>query len=103
MRKLFSAVLAMAVIIFMTGLSTAAAQGKSGGKGGASSGRPATSGMEHAESTANPHGVSHGIENAESKQAAHKGTDKDNDKDKDKDDKTKHKHKKDKHKGKGKS
>lgn len=99
MRKLFSAVLAMAVMIFMTGLSTAAAQGKSGGKvgkGGASSGRPATTGIEHAESTANPHGASHGIENAESKQAAHKGTDKDADKDKD--DKTKPKHKK----GKGK-
>jgi hypothetical protein len=35
-------------------------------------GKPATTGIEHAEATANSHG-DRGIENAESKQAAHKG------------------------------
>lgn len=34
-------------------------------------GRPATTGIERAEGTANPHG-DRGIENAESKQAVHK-------------------------------
>ena len=34
-------------------------------------GRPATTGIEHAESTANPHGQ-RGIEKAEAKQAVHK-------------------------------
>jgi hypothetical protein len=49
--------------------STAAAQrGHHGSSGG---GRPATTGLEHAETKANPHGE-RGIENAEAKQAAHK-------------------------------
>ena len=99
MKKFFSTMLSLAVIVFMTGLGTAVAQ-KGGGRGPSpGAGRPATGGIEHAETKANPQGVSHGIENAESKQAAHKG---DKDVDKDKDDKDKVKTNKGKHKGKGK-
>ena len=59
MKKMATLVLSLAV----TGWGTSAfAQGH---------GRPATTGLEHAEATANPHG-DRGIENAESKQAAHK-------------------------------
>ncbi len=42
---------------------TAAAQGHSG-----SHGKPSQTGVEHAETVANPKGVQHGIDNAEAKQ-----------------------------------
>ena len=62
--KRFITLLATAVVaIGMSGI--ALAQGKKG------AGRPATTGLEHAEATANPHGE-RGIENAEAKQAMHK-------------------------------
>jgi hypothetical protein len=48
---------------------TAAAQGHSG-----SHGRSSQTGIEHAETVANPKGVQHGIENAEGKQSLHKGS-----------------------------
>jgi len=65
MKRLFTTFFAMVMAIGMSG--TALAQhGK--GKGG---GKPATTGLEHAETTANPHGQK-GIENAETKQAQHK-------------------------------
>jgi hypothetical protein len=48
------------------------------GRGG---GKPATTGLEHAETKANSHGQ-RGIENAETKQAAHKNGHKDKDKNK---------------------
>ena len=75
MRRLITLVTTVVVAIAMSGMATA--QGKHGG------GRPATTGLEHAEATANSHGQ-RGIENAESKQAEHKDKDRDNDKDKDK-------------------
>jgi hypothetical protein len=63
--KRFITLLATAVVaIGMSGI--ASAQGKKGGGG-----RPATTGLEHAEATANPHGE-RGIENAEAKQTLHK-------------------------------
>jgi hypothetical protein len=34
-------------------------------------GKPSQTGIEHTETVANPKGVEHGIDNAESKQAAH--------------------------------
>jgi len=48
---------------------TAAAQGHSG-----SHGKPSQTGVEHAETVANPKGVQHGIDNAEAKQNLHKGS-----------------------------
>lgn len=50
--------------------STAAAQ-RGHHQGSSGGGRPATTGLEHAETKANSHGE-RGIENAETKQAAHK-------------------------------
>jgi len=61
MKKMATLVLSLAVTAWGT---AAFAQGHGHG-------RPATTGIEHAEATANPHG-DRGIENAESKQAAHK-------------------------------
>ena len=75
MKRLITMLVAVVLGIATSG--TAAAQGKHGG------GRPATTGLEHAEARANPHGQ-RGIENAEAKQAAHKDQDKDVDKDNDK-------------------
>ena len=83
MRRLFTLLTSVVVAIAMS--TMAPAQSKHRG------GRPATTGLEHAEATANPHGQ-RGIENAETKQAEHK----DNDKDKEKG-KAKGKHKKHKH------
>jgi len=71
MRKLTTLLLSSAVVMWTT---NAAAQKHQA--------RPATAGIEHAETTANPNGQ-RGIENAESKQATHADSDKDNDKDKD--------------------
>ena len=51
------------------GLNTVAAQRHSGGHG-----KPSQTGIEHAETVANPQGVQHGIENAEAKQSLHKGS-----------------------------
>jgi len=60
MSKL-SWVLSFAIGLSIFGLSAAAAQGHGG------HGKPAETGLEHAETVANPEGVQHGIENAESK------------------------------------
>ncbi len=49
--------------------NTAAAQGHGG-----SHGKPSQTGVEHAETVANPKGVQHGIDNAETKQSLHKGS-----------------------------
>lgn len=60
MSKL-SLVLSFAMALSIFGLSAAFAQGHGG------HGKPAETGLEHAETVANPEGVQHGIENAESK------------------------------------
>ena len=83
MKRLITLLAAAVVAIGMSGI--ASAQGKKGG------GKPATTGLEHAEATANPHGE-RGIENAEAKQALHKDPDKDKDKGKAKGKHKKHKH-----------
>jgi len=62
MKRLMTVLIAMAVAIAMSPM--ASAQGRKG------SGRPATTGLEHAEATASMHGQ-RGIENAEAKQAEH--------------------------------
>jgi len=85
MKRLITLLAAAVVAIGMSGI--ASAQGKKG------AGRPATTGLEHAETTANPQGE-RGIENAEAKQALHKDQDKDKDKGMAK---AKGKHKKHKH------
>ena len=68
MKKL---VLALSLVagLSMAGLNTAAAQGRRGGHG-----KSAQTGVEHAEDVANPQGVKHGIENAETKQSLHKSS-----------------------------
>ncbi len=68
MKRLITLLATVVVAIAMSGM--ASAQGKKGGGG-----RPATTGLEHAEGTANPNGQ-RGIENAEAKQAQHKDPDK---------------------------
>jgi hypothetical protein len=85
MNRFITAFAAVVVTISMS--TMASAQRRHGG------GRPASTGLEHAEGTANPHGQ-RGIENAEAKQAEHKDKDKDKDKGKAK---GKGKHKKHKH------
>ena len=85
MRRLITLLATVVVAIGMSGI--ASAQGKKGG------GKPASTGLEHAEGTANSHG-DRGIENAEAKQALHKDQDKDKDKGMAK---AKGKHKKHKH------
>ena len=70
MKRLITLFVTLVVGIGMSGM--ASAQGKHGG-------RPATTGLEHAEATANSNGQ-RGIENAEAKQAEHKDPDKDKDK-----------------------
>jgi hypothetical protein len=67
MKKITTVALSLALTVWGT---TVLAQGHGHG-------RPATTGIEHAEATANSHG-DRGIENAESKQAAHKFTHHDN-------------------------
>jgi hypothetical protein len=86
MKRLITLLIAIVVAVGMSGI--ASGQGKKGGAG-----KPATTGLEHAESTANPHG-DRGIENAEAKQATNKDKDKDKDKGKAK---AKGKNKKHKH------
>jgi len=68
MKLQLTLVAALTLAVAMS--STAAAQRghHQGSSGGA---RPATTGLEHAETKANSHG-DRGIENAEAKQAAHK-------------------------------
>ena len=83
MKRLITLLSAVVVAIGMSGI--ASAQGKKG------AGKPATTGLEHAEATANPHGE-RGIENAEAKQALHKDQDKDKGKGKAKGKHKKHKH-----------
>ena len=81
MKRLFTMFATLVVAIAMSGVASAQRGHGSGG------GRPATTGLDHAETKANSHGQ-RGIENAESKQARHKG---DNDKDNDKRKHKKHK------------
>ena len=66
MKRFITLLATVVVVIGMSGI--ASAQGKKG------PGKPATTGLEHAEATANPHG-DRGIENAEAKQAQHKDPD----------------------------
>ena len=61
MRKRITLVLAFAVALW----------GMNAFAGGRGQGKPATTGLEHAEATANAHGEK-GIENAESKESEHK-------------------------------
>ena len=68
MKRLITLLATVVVALAMSGM--ASAQGKKGGGG-----KPATTGLEHAEATANPNGQ-RGIENAEAKQAEHKDPDK---------------------------
>ena len=115
MKRVITLLATVVVAIAMSGWALAQGPrggvGRHGGSPGGGVGRPATTGLEHAEATANPHGQ-RGIENAEAKQAAHKdqdkdvdndndhgkGKDKDKDKDKDNDKgKAKGKHKHHKH------
>ncbi len=79
--------LAFVAALWIAGLNTATAQGHSG-----SHGKPSQTGVEHAETVANPKGVQHGIDNAETKQSLHKGSLKTISK-------TKGKHKHQKHQG----
>ena len=59
MRRLFTLVTTVAVALAMSGIASAQRHG---------GGRPATTGLEHAETKANAHGQ-RGIEKAEAKQA----------------------------------
>jgi len=71
--KRLALALSFVAALWILGLNTAAAQGRSGGHG-----KPSQTGIEHAEAVANPKGVQHGIENAEAKQSLHKGSKKTN-------------------------
>ena len=82
MKRLITVLAAMVVAVAMS--SMASAQKHGGGK-------PATTGLEHAETKANPHG-DRGIENAETKQAQHKDSGKNKGKGKAKGKQKKHKH-----------
>ena len=79
MKRLFTIFATLVIATAMSGVASAQ-RGHGGGK-------PATTGLEHAETKANSHGQ-HGIENAEAKQAKHKG---DHDKDRDRRNHKKHK------------
>jgi len=61
MKKSLMLALSFSLALWFSGMTQAAAQGHGGG-------RPASTGLEHAEATANSKGVEQGIENAESKQ-----------------------------------
>ena len=67
MKKLALALAFVAALCFSA--LTATAKGHSG-----SHGKPSQTGVEHAETVANPKGVQHGIDNAETKQSLHKGS-----------------------------
>jgi len=82
--KRLALALSFVAAMCILGLNTAAAQRHSGGHG-----KPSQTGVEHAETVANPNGVQHGIEKAEAKQSLHKGSKKT----------SKGKSTKDKHKG----
>lgn len=69
MQRLFTMFAVLVIAIAMSGV--ASAQRGHGGGRPANTGRPTTTGLEHAETRANSHGQ-RGIENAEAKQAAHK-------------------------------
>jgi hypothetical protein len=56
----------LALAVFSVGLGMS---GLTFAQGHGGHGKPAVTGIEHAETVANPHGVSHGIDNAEAKQA----------------------------------
>jgi hypothetical protein len=85
MKKLALALAFVGTLCFSA--LTATAKGHSG-----SHGKPSQTGVEHAETVANPKGVQHGIDNAETKQSLHKGSLKTISK-------TKGKHKHQKHQG----
>lgn len=95
MKKILSWAISAAVVLWISGFTAGAAplgrgvQGHSGGhaqgkathgkraqsKEGASAEKgkkPEEKGLEHAEQVANPEGVTHGIENAETKQREHR-------------------------------
>jgi hypothetical protein len=71
--KRLALALSFVAALWMSGLDQAAAQGRRGGQS-----KPPQTGVEHAETVANPKGVQHGIENAEAKQSLHKGSKKAN-------------------------
>ncbi len=85
MKKLALALAFVAALCFSA--LTATAKGHRG-----SHRKPSQTGVEHAETVANPKGVQHGIDNAETKQSLHKGSLKTISK-------TKGKHKHQKHQG----
>jgi len=60
-------IVALVLSIAISGIASAQRRGHSSGQ----MGRPATTGLDHAETRANTHGQ-RGIENAEEKQAVHK-------------------------------
>ena len=66
MKRLLISVITLMAAIALSGVASA-----QHGRGGSGGGRPATTGLDHAETKANAHGE-RGIENAEAKQAAHK-------------------------------
>ena len=65
MKHLFTIFATLVIAIAMSGAASA--------QRGHGRGKPATTGLDHAETKANSHGQ-RGIENAETKQAKHKGT-----------------------------
>jgi hypothetical protein len=72
MKRRFTVLVALVISIAMSGMASAQRRGHSSGMNSSGmSGRPATTGLDHAETKANTHGQ-RGIENAEEKQAAHK-------------------------------
>ena len=66
MKRLFTFLIALMVVVSLSSIASA-----QHGRGGSGAGRPATTGLDHAETKANVHGQ-RGIENAETKQAEHK-------------------------------
>ncbi len=84
MKRLITVLAAAVVALGISGTASAQKHAR---------GRPATTGLEHAEATANPHGE-RGIENAEAKQAQHKDLDKNKHQGKAKGKTKKHKHSK---------
>ncbi len=94
MKRFITLLTTAVVAIALSGMASPQHRGGGGGRS-ASAGRPATTGLEHSEMTANSHGQ-RGIENAEAKQARPKvDHDKgrvDNDKGKSKNKKHKHSH-----------
>ena len=76
MKRQFTVLVALVISIAMSGIASAQRNGHSSGmnsgmNNSGMSGRPATTGLDHAETKANTHGQ-RGIENAEEKQAVHK-------------------------------